>query len=149
MHRIINAKVSFPFSYFHYAIKLSILLESLQISIYWVKIFKFFLCVLTWNRPSATQKFKLRYSFIRVVSSHGNLLWRNFYFHLAFTCSNQNSQIQNPIKRLRFALWKYLTSFSYKLLSFFSKLLYTETYPEPSQTSKMELFAKILNGLSR
>ena len=41
--------------------------------LYRVKIFQFFVCVFTWNRPSTTQKFKLRCSFIRMVSFHGNL----------------------------------------------------------------------------
>ena len=56
-------------------------------------------------------------------------------------------RIQNLVKRLRWSfLRKYLRTFSYKLLSLLSKLLYTEAYPEPSGTSKMDFLATTLNG---
>ena len=44
----------------NYAMELSFFIESLLIFIQLIKIFQFFLCVFTWNRPSTTQKFKLR-----------------------------------------------------------------------------------------
>ena len=45
-------------------------------------------------------------------------------------------------------LQKYSTAFSYELLSLLYKLLYTEPYLEPNQTSKVELLRKCLAAFS-
>ena len=55
---ILNIKLSTQA--LNYAMELSFFIESLLIFIQLIKIFQFFLCVFTWNRPSTTQKFKLR-----------------------------------------------------------------------------------------
>ena len=46
----------------NYTMQLLTFIESLLIAIHWVKIFQLSLCIFTWNRPSSTQKFKLRCS---------------------------------------------------------------------------------------
>ena len=127
--------------------KLPAFIESLPISLYWVKILQFFLCIFTLNRSSLTKKIKLGCFFIRVVSLYGNfsfLYKRNFYLHLTYTCSNQSPQrnhknktwwgthnvfrliqrrIQNPVKHLRWNfLRKQLTTFCYY------KIIYTCFY---------------------
>ena len=66
----------------NYAMNLSACTELLLISLYWVKIFQFFLCVFIWNQSSTTQGFKQRYLFI----------------HLTFTCTNQSLQRKHKNK---------------------------------------------------
>ena len=58
------------------------------------KSFIFFLC----DTNAQIQKLNYGVFFICVVSFHENLPKRNFYFHLAFTCSNQSQQTKHKNK---------------------------------------------------
>ena len=97
------------YSTFHsalnYSRKLSTFTESLLISIYWVQIFQFLSAYLFEIDQAQLKKSNYHILlFAWLVSMEnfldGNLLKRNFYFHLAFTCSNQSPQRKIRTKRM-------------------------------------------------